>query len=132
MTDRGPSIGAVHPRLSVSHQALVISHQSSLYHQRTLAPFSPPQYGVESPWSTPMPHRSSRFACLVLLASVSTAAANAPELTSSQATLRESVTRGLRVVEKAARNYPNHRTCFSCHHQTLPMFAMVKAAEHGI
>jgi N-acyl-D-amino-acid deacylase len=35
------------------------------------------------------------------------------------------VSRGLALVERAAANYPTHRDCFSCHHQTLPMFAMV-------
>jgi N-acyl-D-aspartate/D-glutamate deacylase len=46
--------------------------------------------------------------------------------------VREAVERGLRLVEKAAANYPSHRTCFSCHHQTLPMLAMVTARRHGL
>ncbi len=40
--------------------------------------------------------------------------------------------RGLSVVERAAASYPTHRSCFSCHHQTLPMLAMVTARRHGI
>jgi N-acyl-D-amino-acid deacylase len=36
---------------------------------------------------------------------------------------------GLKIVEKAAANYPNNRDCFSCHHQTLPMLAMVSAPD---
>ncbi|MFQ5733978.1 MAG: prenyltransferase/squalene oxidase repeat-containing protein [Planctomycetaceae bacterium] len=36
--------------------------------------------------------------------------------------------RGLAVVRKAARNYPKHRKCFSCHHQALPLVAMVAAS----
>jgi N-acyl-D-amino-acid deacylase len=39
------------------------------------------------------------------------------------------VERGVAVVEKAARNYPTHRKCFACHHQTLPLLAMHEARE---
>jgi N-acyl-D-amino-acid deacylase len=46
--------------------------------------------------------------------------------------VKEAVNRGLHVVEKAARNYPHHRSCFSCHHQTLPMLAMVSTRGRGI
>jgi N-acyl-D-amino-acid deacylase len=44
---------------------------------------------------------------------------------------RTAVERGLGIVQKAARNYPNHRECFSCHHQALPAFAMVTARDAG-
>ena len=43
----------------------------------------------------------------------------------------EAVKSGLQIVQKAARNYPEHRQCFSCHHQTLPMHAMAVAASFG-
>src|SRR4051794_29351950 len=43
----------------------------------------------------------------------------------------EAVRAGLALAEKAAANYPNHRECFSCHHQTLPMLAMVAAPGAG-
>src|SRR4051812_10371542 len=80
-----------------------------------------------------MPHRSLPFACLALLVmTVAPARATEPSPAPTSEALREAVTRGLRVVEKAARSYPQHRECFSCHHQTLPMFAMVKAGEHGV
>src|SRR6267142_1181624 len=46
--------------------------------------------------------------------------------------LRGAVERGLRVVEKAARSYPKHRECFSCHHQTLPMQAMAAVRDRGL
>lgn len=39
------------------------------------------------------------------------------------------VARGLPLVQKAAENYPTHRNCFSCHHQTLPMLAMTSARQ---
>ena len=35
--------------------------------------------------------------------------------------------RAIAIVQKAAANYPTHRNCFSCHHQTLPMLAIVTA-----
>jgi len=37
--------------------------------------------------------------------------------------------RGLALVEKGARNYPTHRKCFACHHQTLPLLAIREARE---
>src|SRR6266446_2608891 len=42
------------------------------------------------------------------------------------------VTRALPLVQKAAANYPKHRDCFSCHHQTLPMLALVTARDHRL
>jgi N-acyl-D-amino-acid deacylase len=46
--------------------------------------------------------------------------------------LKKAAERGLALVQKAAANYPKHRDCFSCHHQTLPMLAMVTARDHGL
>ena len=46
--------------------------------------------------------------------------------------IRSSVEKGLQIVQKAAQNYPSHRKCFSCHHQTLPMLAMSAAREAGL
>jgi N-acyl-D-amino-acid deacylase len=31
---------------------------------------------------------------------------------------------GTQVLLKGVENYPNHRSCFSCHHQTLPLLAL--------
>ncbi len=45
--------------------------------------------------------------------------------------IRAAVTGGLRIVQKAAKNYPDHRSCFSCHHQTLPMMAMQLSGRKG-
>ena len=39
---------------------------------------------------------------------------------------------GLSIVQKAASNYPSHRQCFSCHHQTLPLLAMREAEAAGL
>ena len=46
--------------------------------------------------------------------------------------VREAVERGLGIVQKAAASYPGHRSCFSCHHQTLPILAMSEAAGRGL
>ncbi|MDR3619622.1 MAG: amidohydrolase family protein [Paludisphaera borealis] len=46
--------------------------------------------------------------------------------------VKEAVTKGLALVQKAASNYPTHRDCFACHHQTLPMLATVKAHDAGV
>lgn len=47
-------------------------------------------------------------------------------------TLRSAVARGLDVITKAAGRYPENETCFSCHHQTLPLLAAVTARDHGV
>lgn len=41
------------------------------------------------------------------------------------------VERGIAVVEKGGRNYPTHRKCFACHHQTLPLLAIREARGAG-
>lgn len=46
--------------------------------------------------------------------------------------VRQAIQKGLVRVEAAARNYPEHRQCFSCHHQTMPVVAMVAAEKAGL
>lgn len=46
--------------------------------------------------------------------------------------LREGIERGLARLEQAAADYPTHRDCFACHHQTLPLFAAVEAHRAGL
>lgn len=53
----------------------------------------------------------------------------APEIDLSQ--VHRAVRDGLRIVQKSARSYPEHRSCFSCHSQTLPILAMVTARDRG-
>lgn len=45
--------------------------------------------------------------------------------------IHASVKAGLSVIERSLAVYQEHRTCFSCHHQTLPMQAMSIAQKHG-
>jgi N-acyl-D-amino-acid deacylase len=61
----------------------------------------------------------------------STHAALAEELLSREK-LTDAVQRGVRLLEKAAKNYPEHRDCFACHHQTLPLLGMSEAKRIGI
>ncbi len=46
--------------------------------------------------------------------------------------VRAAVDRGLSVLERGARAYPSHQTCFACHHQTLPLLAMKTAREANL
>src|SRR4051812_17927832 len=75
-----------------------------------------------------MPRSLALALTLSLLASCPVGAAESDRETR----IRDAVTTGLALVQKAAENYPTHRTCFSCHHQTLPMFAMTAALGSGV
>ncbi|MBS0205024.1 MAG: hypothetical protein JSS49_19120 [Planctomycetes bacterium] len=46
--------------------------------------------------------------------------------------IKTAVQRGLVVLQRGAREYPSHQTCFACHHQTLPLLAMKYARDAGI
>ena len=37
----------------------------------------------------------------------------------------------LRLIEKSSGEYLNHRTCFSCHHQAMPVLTLTKAKQFG-
>ena len=41
------------------------------------------------------------------------------------------VDRSIKLVEKSAHEYLNHRECFSCHHQSLPILALSTAKRRG-
>ena len=78
----------------------------------------------EDPAEVPTMSRATRaFTLFATLVSSPIARAGDDPVAADQ--LRRAAERGLAVVQKAARNYPRHRKCFSCHHQTLPMQAMV-------
>lgn len=75
----------------------------------------------------------TRFLCqtvpaiIVLLALGHRASANEPVSRVEQA-----IERGLTVLERGARAYPTHQSCFACHHQTLPLLAMKSAQRAGL
>ncbi len=43
--------------------------------------------------------------------------------TVAQDRLDEAISRATSVLQAGVKNYPEHRSCFSCHHQALPLFA---------
>jgi N-acyl-D-amino-acid deacylase len=46
--------------------------------------------------------------------------------------IRAALDRSIARIETAAMSYPTHRQCFSCHHQTLPVVALVAAGKAGM
>lgn len=44
----------------------------------------------------------------------------------------KAIERALVVLERGARNYPRHRSCFACHHQTFPLLAQTTARPAGL
>ncbi len=57
--------------------------------------------------------------------------APAPEHAVADAEIQTVRDRGLALSRQAGRNWIKNKTCFSCHHQTLPMLANVEAAKVG-
>jgi N-acyl-D-amino-acid deacylase len=55
----------------------------------------------------------------------------ASQRSAAETPLSQAVQRGLDNLQKAAAKYSVHRDCFSCHHQTLPLLALVTAASRG-
>ena len=47
--------------------------------------------------------------------------------TASSSEIEAAITRGLKILERGAENYPKHRQCFSCHHQALPILTCALA-----
>ncbi len=100
---------------------------NGLHRHQSFTPHLLPAMFLPAPASCP----SLRTALLVMVLAMLSLACRADEPAPTGDALRSAVTRGLTVVQTAARNYPQHRQCFSCHHQTLPAFAMVTAREAG-
>jgi acetyl esterase/lipase len=69
---------------------------------------------------------------LMLVTSMTSLRADEAQNKDRSDAIRSSVKKGLQIVQKAANNYPSHRKCFSCHHQTLPMLAMSASREAGL
>ena len=45
--------------------------------------------------------------------------------------VRAAVAKALPLILKGTGEYPESRNCFSCHHQAVPVLALVSAKEHG-
>lgn len=67
-----------------------------------------------------------------VLATFGRARADEPSIATDNSKLRDSIERGLAILQKGARSYPTHRECFACHHQTLPLLGMMTAAPAGL
>jgi len=67
-----------------------------------------------------------------VFAAIGSVRADEPSTATDGTRLRESIERGLVILQKGARNYPTHRECFACHHQTLPLLGMAAAASIGL
>ena len=76
--------------------------------------------------------RLSIWLALISMASCDAAAFADDDGQLARDKLTDAVTRGVRLLEKAAKNYPEHRDCFACHHQTLPLLGMSEAKRIGI
>lgn len=79
-----------------------------------------------------------RLSTAILTLAIAAAAAaraedsvNGPNAGDGQS-IRSAVGRGLAGATKAAGRYPDNQSCFSCHHQTLPLLAAVTARDHGL
>jgi len=51
--------------------------------------------------------------------------------TADPPTVENAVQRGLARVTTAASNWPKHKVCFSCHHQTLPLLSVAESSRFG-
>lgn len=51
--------------------------------------------------------------------------------TTAPSRIRQSVKKSIELVQKSATEYLNHRDCFSCHHQALPVLALSIARQNG-
>ena len=62
------------------------------------------------------------------------AAFASPQFAQAESTpeVQAAMSRGLALVTRAASNWQSNKTCFSCHHQTLPMLAAIEASDAGV
>jgi N-acyl-D-amino-acid deacylase len=81
-----------------------------------------------------MPHANAKNSgCLIACAISLLAAAvlHAEEPKDAEGNVRSAVQKSIALLEASAKEYRNHRECFSCHHQALPTLALVEARKRG-
>src|SRR5690348_9107039 len=83
--------------------------------RRTTPAMKPP------PWLLSVP--------VALLAAFPALAARAPG--ADPATVRAAIEKAIPPIERSAAEYARQRTCFSCHHQALPLLALSRARGRG-
>jgi hypothetical protein len=71
-----------------------------------------------------------RFFLSIALLGLATTSLAAAEPSTDDA-VRSAVKKALPLIEKSAAEYTKHRQCFSCHHQALPILALVTARARG-
>jgi N-acyl-D-amino-acid deacylase len=90
--------------------------------------------GSRCPWKWRC--AAGAFVVALLLAAHGAIARGDDDASAGDAASRDEIAKaalsGLTVVSRGADNYPNNRKCFSCHHQTLPMLAVVEARRAGL
>lgn len=78
-----------------------------------------------------MPWSCSRVSAVVAAILVACASAVAEEADSPHDALQSAVQRGRDLVIRAGTNWRKHKSCFSCHHQTLTMLTVVESSRFG-
>ena len=78
-----------------------------------------------------MIHNWMRCLCVVLMLTQLTFADDVATKAKTP-TVQQAVDTGLKLLTRSARNYPNHRKCFACHHQTFPLLALNEARLAGV
>jgi hypothetical protein len=71
-----------------------------------------------------MRNTAALFACCCLAATLQAAAP--PRLSVNAA-----IKKGIQRIEQGITNYPDHRACFSCHHQAMAVFSLTEARKRG-
>jgi N-acyl-D-amino-acid deacylase len=71
-------------------------------------------------------------AALLALTLLPCATARAADPPVAEAALRDAATRGMALVDRSLAVWQQQRTCFSCHHQALPIAATMLARSRGI
>jgi N-acyl-D-amino-acid deacylase len=70
----------------------------------------------------------SRFVALIVVWNILIVS----NLQAKDAPVQDAISKGLKRLEEAAKNYPKHRQCFSCHHQAVPLMAFASAKTKGL
>src|SRR6476620_1360906 len=77
--------------------------------------------------ATAMLHLALCFAMSV----TTTVSSASPVATPTQVGIRAAVAKALPLIQKGAAGHMEHRTCFACHHQAVPILAMTTARARG-
>lgn len=68
---------------------------------------------------------------IALLLAISAASPADDQPSDGREKIIAAIERGVAIIETGARNYPTHRKCFACHHQTLPLLGLTEGRAAG-